>query len=86
MNETKMGKKIKLIWDFRGNEAEAIASHHAKHLSEYKSINQITEVVTGHENLTSMHSIAYLITEENQMPELRDALKPQRGEYVSQED
>ena len=30
-----MNRKIKLIWDFRGQEAQKIAEHHAIHLEEF---------------------------------------------------
>ena len=33
-----MSKKIKLIWDFRGQTAQKIAEHHVMHLKEYIAI------------------------------------------------
>lgn len=78
-----MPKKIKLIWDFRGTEAEATATHHAKHLKEYATTHKKTkDGATGYEKISPMHSIAYFVVTEANMPAVRDALKPQRGEYV----
>ncbi|MCB0445849.1 MAG: hypothetical protein R2812_08990 [Gelidibacter sp.] len=72
-------RKLKLIWDFRGPDALKIAEHHEIHLKEYCVINQLNQHITGFEALTPMHAIAFLVVEEDQMPPVRDALKPHRG-------
>ncbi|HEA30130.1 MAG TPA: hypothetical protein ENH91_09075 [Leeuwenhoekiella sp.] len=80
-----MTKEIKLIWDFRGKEAEAIAKHHAIHLKEYAATNKLAAKPIGAEALTPMHSIAFIVVDEPNMIAVRDALKPQRGEFVKPE-
>lgn len=75
-----MGKKIKLIWDFRGPAALKTAEHHDKHLKEFIIIENISINITGHKELTEMHSIAFMVVEEADMITVRDALKPHRGE------
>lgn len=75
-----MSRKIKLIWDFRGPAASQTAEHHEKHLKEYIAIETVSSEATGFQNLTDMHSIAYMVIEEKDMIATRDALKPHRGE------
>ena len=74
-------KKIKLIWDFFGEDAYETAKHHATHLEEYSKNANVPLFGCGSEQKDS-HSEAYLIIEEPQMIKVKDALKPKRGEYV----
>jgi len=73
-------KKIKLIWDFRGPFANKTAEHHERHLIEYISVEKTKLDITGHQHLNEMHSIAFMVVQENEMILVRDALKPNRGE------
>ena len=75
-----MNKKIKLIWDFRGPVARKTAEHHEKHLKEFIAIEKTNLSITGHQHVNDMHSLAYMVVEENEMISVRDALKPHRGE------
>jgi hypothetical protein len=75
-----LGRNIKLIWDFRGPDAAAVARHHQKHLQEYIKLESLGQLITGHTDLSELHSIAYMVVEEKQMPAVRDALRPHRGE------
>ncbi len=72
-------ERIKLIWDFRGPNAKHIATHHAKHLSEFVRDEAIKNAICETEAITEMHHIAFLITDKNQMEFLRERLKPNRG-------
>ena len=73
-------KQIKLIWDFRGPDAIKIAEHHEVHLKEYIAIKKTALNITGFEQLNQMHSIAFMVVNEDEMITVRDALKPHRGE------
>jgi len=75
-----MNRKIKLIWDFRGPAAEKTAEHHEKHLKEFITIEKTHLNITGHQHLSNVHSLAYMVVEENEMIAVRDILKPHRGE------
>ena len=75
-----MGKKIKLIWDFRGPAALKTAEHHEKHLKEFILIENISLNITGHKELTEMHSMAFMVVEKVDMITVRDTLKPHRAE------
>ncbi|NNE76627.1 MAG: hypothetical protein HKN31_06085 [Pricia sp.] len=75
-----MPRKIKLIWDFRGPNASKTAEHHEKHLKEFIAIEKTKLDVTGHQHVSDMHSLAYMIVYESEMMTIRDALKPHRGE------
>ncbi|PCJ96961.1 MAG: hypothetical protein COA50_06640 [Flavobacteriaceae bacterium] len=75
-----MNRKIKLIWDFRGVSASKTAQHHEIHLKEYIVLNHLELNITGHHDISEMHSIAYMVVTETQMISIRDALKPHRGE------
>lgn len=78
-----MSRKIKLIWDFRGEAAAKTAEHHAIHLNEYLENEKRTLEKTGFEILNEMHAIAFVVVEEKDMILFRDALKPQRGEVYN---
>ncbi len=73
-------RKLKLIWDFRGPDAENIAVHHAAHLAEFAKIEKLEDVLTGYSVLSNVHTIAYLVVSEDKMKPIRDALKPHRGQ------
>jgi hypothetical protein len=77
-----MMEKIKLIWDFRGPNAEPIAQHHAKHLEEYARNESLGDTQCGVEMLTPMHHIAFLIVEKHHLETLRERLKPNRGRSI----
>lgn len=75
-----MSRKIKMIWDFRGETAAKIAEHHEKHLKEYLEIEKLPEIATGFEILSELYAIAFMIVTDEHMIQVRDALKPHRGE------
>ena len=76
-------RKIKLIWDFRGPQAEVTARHHAYHLEEFTAAKALTLNLNGSEKISDMHCIAYMVVFESEMPEVRDALKPHRGQLYA---
>ncbi|ADY28305.1 MULTISPECIES: hypothetical protein [Cellulophaga] len=78
-----MSKKIKLIWDFRGPAAEKTAEHHEIHLKEFIEAEKLDLNITGFTAVTDMHSIAFLVVNEQEMIAVRDALKPHRGELYN---
>lgn len=80
-----MSRKIKLIWDFRGPTAKETAIHHKRHLNDFIEAEKLRINITGNTDLSSMHSIAYMVVEEVDMPGVRDALKPHRGEVYSEQ-
>lgn len=65
-----------------GLHAKGTAEHHATHLKEFAERAEWSAGEIGTENLTDMHSIAYMIVEEKDMTDVRDRLKPQRAEWV----
>lgn len=75
-----MSRKIKLIWDFRGEASAKTAEHHDIHLKEYLDEEKITLEKTGFEIINEMHAIAFIVVEEKDMIRFRDVLKPHRGE------
>lgn len=75
-----MERLIKLIWDFRGPDAEKIADHHVIHLREFVAIEQLPLTIMDKQVINEVHSIAYLVVNDEQMRAVRDALKPHRGE------
>ena len=75
-----MNRKIKLIWDFRGEASAKTAEHHEIHLKEFLETGKYALPITGFELRNEMHAIAFLVVEEKDMIKFRDALKPHRGE------
>lgn len=75
-----MSRKIKLIWDFKGLNAENTAKHHEIHLKEYLILEQLSLETTGFDNFSEVHSIAFMVVDEKDMILFRDKLKPHRAE------
>ena len=78
-------ERVKLIWDFRGPNAQPIAEHHAIHLKEFASAEQLQHTVCDTKKITDMHFIAYLVVERKAMETLRERLKPNRGQIYNGE-
>lgn len=75
-----MSRKIKLIWDFRGPASAKTAEHHEIHLKEYIAIEKLPIDITGFKILDDMYAIAFIVVMEENMIQVRDALKPHRAE------
>ncbi|MDM1451684.1 hypothetical protein [Myroides odoratimimus] len=75
-----MERQIKLIWDFKGPAGEKTAEHHVIHLKEYVAIEQLPISIIDYTVLAPEHTIAYMVVNDEQMKQLRDILKPHRGE------
>ena len=75
-----MERKIKLIWDFRGPDAQTTAQHHEIHLREYIDAQALPLKLTGTDPLGDAHTTAWMVVEEKFMIPVRDALRPHRGE------
>jgi hypothetical protein len=78
--EKEIMRKIKLIWDFRGEMSAKTAEHHEIHLKEFIITEKLALNNTGFEILNDMYAIAFMVVEEKDMIIVRDALKPHRGE------
>jgi hypothetical protein len=78
-----MSRKIKMIWDFRGEVAAKTAQHHEIHLKEYIDIEKFEINITGFEIINDMQAIAFMVATDENMIQVRDSLKPHRAEiYV----
>lgn len=75
-----MSRKLKLIWDFRGPEADKTAQHHETHLNEFALKEKLELIITDTEWINEMHSIAYLVILEKELKSVRDILKPHRAQ------
>ncbi|MBF7090593.1 hypothetical protein IUY40_03435 [Flavobacterium sp. ALJ2] len=80
-----MSRKIKLIWDFRGSTSAKTAEHHEIHLKEFIAIEKLPLNITGFTILNDMYAIAYMVVTDENMIQVRDALKPHRGEVFPNE-
>ena len=84
MAEENNTKKIKVIWDFYGPDAERTAEHHARHLAEYIRENNISLNITGFELVRQGYCMAFMVIEEKEVKQVRDALKPHRGQIYKE--
>ena len=75
-----MSRQIKLICDFRGPASAKTAEHHEIHLKEYIVAEKLSPNITGFEILNEMYAIAFMVVTDETMIQVRDALKPHRGE------
>lgn len=79
-----MGRQIKLIWDFYGEDAEQTSIHHATHLKEYAQKHQVEFLKIDHEPLEDEHFIAFFACYEKDMIKLRDELRPKRAQLYQE--
>ena len=77
-----MSQHIKLIWDMRGPDAKPMAEHHLIHIKEYTLRENLELIDSGVAELSSLHSLAYIVINEDNMIKVRDALNPHHGERV----
>jgi hypothetical protein len=75
-----MSRQIKLIWDFRGPASAKTAEHHEIHLKEYIAMEKLPLNITGFKIQSEMQAIAFMVVTDENMIQVRDALKPHRGE------
>jgi hypothetical protein len=74
-----MQRKIKLIWDFKGESGLKTAEHHATHLKEFAAREKLSYDLCDFNQYSEIHAIAFIIVDEVDMKTYRDALKPHRG-------
>ncbi len=75
-----MERQIKLIWDFRGPAAHKTAQHHEIHLKDFIKTEELDLLnITGVEQISEMHSLAFWVVPESDMKKFRDILKPHRA-------
>ncbi len=75
-------RKIKLVWDFRGTDALKTAEHHAIHLKEFATKEDLNFYDVNVQSYSDVYVIAFIIVDERDMIVFRDALKPNRGEVA----
>ena len=78
-----MSRQIKMIWDFIGPAALKTAEHHEIHLKEYIVAENIALNITGFQEKSEMHAIAYMVVTDEHMIAVRDNLKPHRAEIYT---
>ena len=77
-----MNRTIRLIWDFYGKDAHQTALHHEVHLQDYAVDQDLENTFFSVEEIDINHWIATMHVKEEVVFEVRDALKPHRGEVV----
>ncbi|MFT5257899.1 MAG: hypothetical protein ACI9KF_001538 [Arenicella sp.] len=77
-----MSRKIKLLWDFRGEDAKETAKHHTIHLKEFANLEKLNFHEIDIIEINPMLSSAFILVDEINMKIFRDALKPHRGEIA----
>lgn len=82
MLNDKMNRQIKLIWDFKGDDAEQTAAHHIIHINEFIAREKLNLNKTAVQVINPLYAIAYMLVEESNVYSVRDALKPHRAEIV----
>tara|TARA_R110002049_G_scaffold64747_2_gene170484 strand:+ start:1966 stop:2205 length:240 start_codon:yes stop_codon:yes gene_type:complete len=75
---------IRMIWDFKGMEAEQIAKHHAIHLAEFAKKHNLSPYKSDIIKMSDLYTIAHLDVNEEFLILVRDSLKPHRGEWIEE--
>ncbi|KRP28453.1 MAG: hypothetical protein ABS28_07530, partial [Cryomorphaceae bacterium BACL22 MAG-120619-bin32] len=71
-----MNRKIKLLWDFRGEDASETAKHHTNHLKEFATLEKLPFYEIDIKEKNPMLVSAFIVVDEMDMKIYRDALKP----------
>lgn len=79
-----MERQIKVIWDFKGQTSMQTAMHHEIHLKEFIKIENLPIKITGFKSISEMHAIAFLVTTDSFLIQIRDSLKPNRAEIFNE--
>lgn len=74
-----MSRKIKLLWDFRGEDAKETAKHHTIHLKEFAELEKLSFHEINASEINPMLSAAFITINEEDLKIFKDALKPHRG-------
>lgn len=77
-----LNRKLKLIWDFKGNTSQKTAEHHCIHLKEFATIEKLHFHEVDFTIISEIHTIAFIVVNEIDMKTYRDALKPHRGQLA----
>lgn len=80
MKTPLLDRKVKLLWDFRGPAAQKTAEHYVAHLKEYVFNEELKYDIVEYKQISDMHSIVFLVVAEFEMPQVKNDLKPHRGE------
>jgi len=83
MKAQLLDRKIKLIWDFKGPTAQKTAEHYVIHLKEYVFNEELKYDIVESKTVNDMHSMVFMVVAEFEMPQVRDDLRPHRGEVYA---
>jgi hypothetical protein len=72
-------QKIKLIWDFNGEDSLKTAEHFNIHLEEFLDKEEILFHTIGLDLVNDYHNIAYLVIDKQYIDMIKHSLKPQRA-------
>lgn len=75
-------RRIKLLWDFKGDDALEMAKHHCIHLQEFAQLENLTFHEIDHKEVNPLFASAFIVVNEGDMKTYRDALLPHRGELA----
>ncbi len=67
--------KIKFIWPFYGPDSKQTAEHHAVHLRDFSQKHKLDAEV-GVEGQNHAQHQAYLISDEEYLPLIKNSLRP----------
>ena len=78
-----MLKKVKLIWDFKGDNTFEMATHYNKHLIEFFDKKKIELIKSGVEIITENYHLSFAIVNEKDVNSIKHPLKPHRALLIS---
>ena len=77
-----MNRIIKLVWEFRGQDALGTAEHHIIHLKEFSEREKLSFYESDIEIINDSFVIAFLKVEEPDAQRIYAMVKPDRGEVA----
>ena len=81
-NHFTVMRKVKLIWDFRGDNTLEMANHYKKHLIEYFESKEINLIKSGVDQINEDYHLTYALVEETDVNIVKHPLKPHRALLV----
>lgn len=77
-----MSALVKLYWDFRGPASAGTAEHFHLHLNEFFLSCTAQAIDSGWESSGEQHHVVFLLIRQEDLPLIKERLRPHRGIYV----
>ncbi|HRO84819.1 MAG TPA: hypothetical protein PK110_08370 [Niabella sp.] len=80
-----MSNQYKLIWEYRGPDAQMIAEHYEHHLEDFIKMRNLKSNQIGVEAYSEFYVTAFMIVREDELDVVRQALRPNKIKQLEED-